>query len=327
MIELDHPWLYYSVINLCSNGILYTTPQVQDFFQEYGFLVHLGISIDGNKELHDSCRIDLDGNGSYDKAIEAVKLYREQFKREAPTKMTLAPSNVQYLSKAVFSLIKENYHDIRLNCIYEPGWTLKHATIMYQELKIIADYLLENNLYNKIYFSMFEEHFFVPMDESDNENWCGGTSDSHNIAINYTGKIYPCIRYMNSSLNYKQPEIWIGTVENKICSTCIEQDNYKKINNITRRSQSTNECFYCPIAEGCAWCSAYNYEEFGTLNKRATHICIMHKARALANVYYWNKLYKKLNLPQRKLNYLPDKYSLLIIDKSELNNLKILVKD
>ena len=35
---------------------------------------------------------------------------------------------------------------------------------------------------------------------------------------------------------------------------------------------------------------------FGTANKRATYICKMHKARVLANYYYWNKLYQKLDM-------------------------------
>jgi hypothetical protein len=30
----------------------------------------------------------------------------------------------------------------------------------------------------------------------------------------------------------------------------------------------------------------------------------MHKARVLANVYYWNKLYKKLNINKQYINYL-----------------------
>ena len=29
----------------------------------------------------------------------------------------------------------------------------------------------------------------------------------------------------------------------------------------------------------------------------------MHKARALANVYYWNKLYKYLGINKEKINY------------------------
>ena len=289
MINMNHPWLYWTQVNICSNGVLYDTPKVQNYFKKFGHLTHLGISIDGNKELHDSCRIDLQGNGSYDKAIAAVKLYRKQFGREAPTKMTLSPQNIQYLSEAIFNLIKENYKQIHLNCAYEPGWTIEHAKIMYNELKIVADYIIDNNLYNKIFISLFNENWFEPMDEDDNDNWCGGTTQGGHISLNYTGKLYPCIRYMDSSLNGKQESIYIGEVGSGILQTEKEKINYEKINNITRRSQSTDECFYCPIAAGCAWCSAFNYEETGSVNKRLTYICIMHKANALANYYYWNK--------------------------------------
>ena len=325
MIELNHPWLYYSMVNLCSNGVLYNTSKVQDFFKKYSYLTFLTISIDGNKELHDSCRIDLNGNGSYNKAIEAVKLYRTQFNREIPTKMTLSPSNIKYLSKAIFNLINENYKEIHLNCAYEPGWNEIHAKIMYNELKIVADYILDNNLYNKIFISLFDENVGQPMAKDNNENWCGGTTQGGHISVNYTGKLFPCIRYMDSSLNGKQEPIWIGEVGKGILVTNKDKENYEKINNITRRSQSTDECFYCPVAEGCGWCSAYNYEETGSVNKRLTYICIMHKARILANIYYWNKLYKKLNLPKTKLNYLSNIDSLNIIEQDEINYLNNLI--
>ena len=119
--------------------------------------------------------------------------------------MTLSPENIQYLSKAVFNLIKENYKEIHLNCIFEKGWDLFHAKIMYREMKIIADYLIDNNLYDKIFISLFDEDSFEPMEEEDNENWCGGVfkNPACGMAINEEGKIYPCIRYMNSSLNNK----------------------------------------------------------------------------------------------------------------------------
>lgn len=325
MIIKNHPWLYYSIANICSNGVLYNDSKVQNFFKKYGYLTHLGISIDGNKELHDSCRIDINGHGSYDKAISAVKEYRKTFNREAPTKMTLSPNNIQYLSSAIFNLIQEEYDEIHLNCMYEPGWENIHAKIMYNELKIVADYLLDNNLYNKIFISLFNEDFFEPMNESENQNWCGGTVDGGNLALNYSGKLYPCIRYMNSSLNGKQNEIYIGEVGKGILHNQIEINNYNKIKNITRRSQSTDECFYCPVANGCAWCSAYNYEETGNVNSRLTYICIMHKARTLANIYYWNKLYRKLNLPKRKYNFLAIEDSLKIIDTVELQYLNYLM--
>jgi radical SAM protein with 4Fe4S-binding SPASM domain len=192
---------------------------------------------------------------------------------------------------------------------------------MYNELKIVADYIIDNDLYNKIYISLFEENQFMPMNENDNNNYCGGTTQGGHIAVNHTGKLFPCIRYMDSSLNGRQEPIWIGEVGKGILITEKDKSNYAKLSSVTRRSQSTDECFYCPVAQGCSWCSAYNYEETGSVNKRLTYICIMHKATALANVYYWNKLYKKLNLPNIKINYLSNKDSINIIGEKELNDL------
>ena len=74
----------------------------------------------------------------------------------------------------------------------------------------------------------------------------------------------------------------------------------------------------CPIAAGCGWCSAYNYEVFGTPNKRATYICDMHKARCLANYYY---SYKKNS--SADLNC-PEDWAAEIIGQEEYNYLKSL---
>jgi hypothetical protein len=52
----------------------------------------------------------------------------------------------------------------------------------------------------------------------------------------------------------------------------------------------------------------------------------MHKARALANIYYWNTWYRKNNLSKRLENYVPDKWALDIINIDELNYLKELSK-
>jgi radical SAM peptide maturase (CXXX-repeat target family) len=201
MINLEHPWLYLCRFSLCSNGLLYKTPKVQNFFKKYGRMISFTISIDGNKELHDACRIDLEGNGTYDRAIEAVHLYRKKFNMNS-TKMTVAPDNVNYIYDAIVNLINENYTEIMLNCVFEKGWNYDHARILYNQLKLIADYLINNNLYNKIYIRMLDENFYSPMDENDNQNWCGGVGDM-NLAINYSGNLYPCLRYMESSLNNK----------------------------------------------------------------------------------------------------------------------------
>jgi len=75
LIEKDHPWLLRHKISICSNGLLYFEPKVQAFLEKYKNRLSFSISIDGNKELHDSCRLDLEGKGTYDRAIAAVHHY------------------------------------------------------------------------------------------------------------------------------------------------------------------------------------------------------------------------------------------------------------
>ena len=72
------------------------------------------------------------------------------------------------------------------------------------------------------------------------------------LAISTDGGFYPCIRYMKYALGYKQEPMLIGNVK-----TGIEDKNKNKyliqLQGITRSSQSTEECFNCPVASGCSW--------------------------------------------------------------------------
>ena len=321
IIEKDHPWQYNWRISISSNGTLYFDPKVQNFLKKYRDFISLSISIDGNKELHDSCRVFPDGSGSYDIAIKAVHHYIDKLGGSMGSKMTLAPENIQYTYEAVKSLIEEGYDSIFLNCIFEKGWTNEHATILYHELIKLADYILMNNLEDKVYVSMFEKIFFRPKEPSDNVNWCGG--NGRMIAVDYKGDIYPCIRYMESSLGTEIEPIKCGNVNDGIMTTDKCRNCINLLKSVNRINQSTQECIDCPIAEGCAWCQAYNYQDSGTFFHRATYICCMHKARSLANAYYWNLMYWKNKEDTRFKIYLSDEEALKIITPEELEELKI----
>ncbi len=312
LIKRHHPWLHFFKGDICSNGVLYFNPKVQNFLKKYHNLMSFSISIDGNKKLHDTCRVDQNGNGSYDKAIAAVHHYFDTFGEMPGLKMTLSPYNISFLCEAVVNLINEGYREIFLNCIYEEGWNWNHANILYTEMKKLADYII-NNRYNEIvYISLFDENFFIPNNPNDDENWCGGVGDVM-FALSPEGDYYTCIRYMESSLNGEQKPLKLGSVSTGYLTTEEEKNNYYLLQNITKSSQSTEECLNCPIAAGCAWCSGYNYQKFGTPNKRATYICCMHKARALANVYYWNKIYSTYNIDKEFINYVSEKDIKLIL--------------
>lgn len=323
LIELHHPWATKYMISICSNGTEYFKPKVQEYFNKHKHHLSFSITIDGDKELHDSCRKFPNGQGSYDIAMAAVKDWVSKGNYMG-SKITVAPANVEYVYKAVKSIIENDYDDININCVFEEGWTVEHAKILYYQLKQLADYMIQNNLVESHRVAMFDDSLFESLPEEENQNWCGGLGSM--LSVDYKGDIYPCIRYMENSLQGDQKPLIIGNVDEGILVNQCQKDCFHCMQSVTRRSQSTDECWNCPIAKGCAWCSAYNFQVFGTVNKRATFICIMHKAIALANVYFWNKYYKTNNIDKVFKNNVPDEWSLEIIDKDELKLLKDLEK-
>lgn len=287
LFRRKHPWAIKFMFSICSNGLLHFDERVQSYLERHKNHLHYGISIDGNKELHDSCRVDLNGNGTYERAIAAVSNYVHSFGGRIGSKMTIAPGNVCYVYKAVKSMIEYGYRSIHLNCVYEKGWETHHATDLYWQLHKLTDWLVDSGLNKEVSLSIFDKQCGHPLSPEENMNWCGGTGLM--LAVDWKGDIYPCLRYMESSVGDFLPAYIIGSVSDGIMTCDTHCNRVQCLSCITRRSQSTDECYYCPIASGCGWCSAYNYEVFGTPDQRATFICIMHKARALANVYYWRK--------------------------------------
>lgn len=166
-IELNHRLLKYFMISVSTNGLLYFDEKVQNFIQKYKNNFSMTVSIDGNKKLHDTCRVDLNGNGTYDRAIAAELHYHKTYANDLETKMTISPDNVNYIFNAIQNLISLGYVFIQLNCIYEEGWTIEHAKILYQELKKVADWLLDNDAFRKYRISMLDAEIFKPMDASE----------------------------------------------------------------------------------------------------------------------------------------------------------------
>ena len=307
---------------ICSNGVLYNDPKVQRFLHKHRNDLSFSVTIDGNKELHDSCRVFPDGRPSYDLAVAAARDWMSKGYYMG-SKITIAPGNLQYLESAINHMVDLGYVEINANCVYEKGWTIDHAKEFYIRLKRIADSFMERGLTEDIYLSLFVPKFFTPKRTSDLDNWCGGTGMM--LSCDPDGYLYPCIRYMESSLGNCQQPYRIGNVWDGIGQEKTYCDRIHCMECINRRTESTDECFYCPIAEGCSYCSAYNYEIYGTPDSRCTFICDMHKARALANYYY----YSRQGIHQDV--WLPKEDALRIISEDEWNNLidhpKITVKN
>lgn len=195
-IKLNHRWAINYMISISTNGIEYFNPKVQDFIEHYKGRLSISITIDGNKKLHDACRLFPDGRPSFDIVDKAFRHALSKGYVDG-TKMTLAHGNVSFLSDAIINL--SNYDGVKMipaNFVFEENWSLDDAKIIYSEMKKLADYFINNEKYSYQFCTLFDEKIGIALNPDNSElerNWCGGTGSM--LACSPKGVIYPCLRY------------------------------------------------------------------------------------------------------------------------------------
>ena len=317
-IELEHRWATRYMINISTNGTLGDDPKVQQFMCKYAGRLSIGVTIDGDKAAHDACRVDCDGCGSYDRAI---KMFRQTGGEagERHTKYTIAPGNLHLFAGSVRHLcLEEGVDTLNCNCVYEEGWTIGHARELYRQLVEVSDMLRESGA--DTWVSILDWEAGEPLPDTDTQNWCGG--DGRMLAFDVDGTVLPCMRYSTISIPEKeQPVYRIGDADSGIAVRADDARRLAELRSITRQSQSDQRCLDCPIASGCAWCTAYNYQRTGTPNRRVTYICEMHKARVLAQCYHHNMLSLQDPGHRPKRMHIPRDWAVEIIGAEEYERL------
>lgn len=295
MYRKNHHWFNSYRFSFSTNGINYNTDKVQAFIKKNARHLSIGITIDGTKQKHDLNRIykrratKEEERGSYDDVVRNIPLWLEQFPG-AGTKVTISCADIPYIRESVMHLYSLGIKEVNINCVFEDVWNEGDDKLFEDQLMQLADAIIDGGYYQDYACSFFSENIGKPMDiKLENQNWCGA---GKMLSIDAAGNFYPCTRFAGYSLRSKKPII-IGNVHDG-----IDQNKLRPFLTLDRLTQSPQECIDCEVASGCAWCQGENYDaaETSTIYQRATAICKMHKARVRANNYYWNKLYRKLEL-------------------------------
>ncbi len=286
----NHKWFNSYRFNFSTNGINYNNEKVQRFIEKNINHISVTITIDGTKKLHDTNRVYKETDqGSYDDVVKNIPLYLAQFP-DAATKVTISTSNIEYIKDSVLHLYSIGIHDVHINCVFENVWKEGDDIKFEEQLMGLADEIIDNKLYIDNSCSFFMEQIGKPMDkEGDNANWCGA---GKMLAVDAAGNFYPCTRFAQYSLRSKKTLI-VGNINDG-----LDFNKLRPLLMLDRCTQSSPECIDCEVASGCAWCQGENYDaaDTATVYQRSTAICKMHKARVRANNYYWNKLYRKIEL-------------------------------
>lgn len=292
MFRRKHKWFNSFRFSLTTNGINYNTKKVQEYISKHKKHLSISITIDGTRSKHNINRIYKIRNkekGSYDDVIKNIPLWIEQFPYSS-TKVTISSADIPYICESVLHLYSLGIHEVNINCVFEDVWHEGDDLLFETQLLQLADAIIDGGYYNDYACSFYSEHIGKPMDSVlDNQNWCGA---GRMLSIDAAGNFYPCTRFAQYSLREKKAWV-IGNVHDG-----INKNRLRPFLALDRCTQSRPECVDCEVASGCAWCQGENYDaaENPTIYQRATAICKMHKARVRANNYYWNKLYRKLEL-------------------------------
>jgi radical SAM peptide maturase (CXXX-repeat target family)/CXXX repeat peptide maturase len=293
MYRLNHPWFENYRFSFSTNGLLYSTPKVQEYIKKNISHLSVGISIDGNKVKHDMQRIKKDGSGSYDEVAQNIPLWQKQFPG-AMTKATFSHDDLPYLKDSIISLWNNGINIVAANVIFEDVWHDDDDIIFENQLRELGDYILENEKWKEYSVRFFDPNIGFPVsDEVKKRNFCG---TGNMIAIDCEGNFFPCVRFYDFSLDNK---------EGRNIGNIYEGINYERLRpfkTLSLELQSKEECTNCNIASGCAWCTAYNYDiaDTDTIYQRSTAICKMHKANVRASEYFWNKFRQHTGIKSKR---------------------------
>jgi len=289
LFEKQHPWFNSYRFSFSTNGINYHEEKVQRYIAKNREHLSIGITIDGTQMKHDLNRVYKNGKGSYENVVRNIPLWLEQFPFGG-TKVTISSPDIPYIKESVLHLYSLGIKEVNINCVFEDVWNEGDDLLYEEQLMQLADAIIDDEYYKEYACSFFLENIGKPMDKAlDNQNWCGA---GMMLSVDAAGMFYPCTRFAQYSLRDKKAAI-IGNIH-----AGINPNLLRPFLTLDRCTQSSRECIECEVASGCAWCQAENYDaaETNTIYQRATAICKMHKARVRANNYYWNKLYRKLEL-------------------------------
>lgn len=303
----NHHWFDSYRFSFSTNGINYHEDKIQRYIKKNREHLSIGITIDGTERKHDLNRIyKKSGKGSYKDVVKNIALWQKQFPNTS-TKVTISSEDIPYIRESVIHLYELGIKEVNINCVFEDVWKEGDDKLFEEQLIGLADDIINNEWYINCACSFFINTIGRPLDPKlQNNNWCGA---GKMLAVDAAGNFYPCTRFAQYSLREK-PAWIIGNIHDG-----IDQNKLRPFMTLDRCTQSTKECIECEIAEGCAWCQGENYDaaQTHTIYQRSTAICRMHKARVHANNYYWNKLYRKLDMNDMKEQF--EKQKNVIKDK------------
>ena len=222
------------------------------------------VSVDGTKETHDKCRVDINNNGTYDKVINNIKRLKEIHPNIFINLHCVLSNKNMINTKEIFKMlqcyVENGYADRFSMALITPDTT--EDVPSYEDIecmiKAYFDILSENKYcedYVKDKFSAVIQCIYL---DSYGSNCSVCDAGENNISILPDGSIMPCHRYISEK---DRTEYIIGNVlDCKNNYIEIPNNNYVYEKYVTKewtkdiRNFEGIDCNNCPINKLCHTC-------------------------------------------------------------------------
>lgn len=200
LIELEKT---YNVKNVQIHNAIQTNGYIVDeeyakFFSENKFLV--GLSLDGTRELHDSLRVDINGNGTYDKVISASKLF-DKYNVEYNI-LCVVNNYVARHGNQIYNLFKKNKFKFLqfIQCLDGFDGQVKNFSLSPERYTAFLKSTFDN-YYNDFlsgdYTSIRLFDNYVRIVSGNQAEACGMNGVcSYNFVVEGDGSVFPCDFYV-----------------------------------------------------------------------------------------------------------------------------------
>lgn len=243
---------------ISTNGTLIAEDkEVQEFLLKWR--PYIGFSIDGTKDIHNDCRIDRDGNPTYDRAVAGWKWANEHLcPQRMGVKATYCHKTIGRWAQGVINLIELGFTDIAANTVFEEQWTLEEATTVARQMCSVVDYLFQHQLEDTVnIFQINQKNLdmchYVAKSGPKEQNHCG--TCTHMLCLGFDGLLYGCNRFCTMP-----NPIPIGHMDGD--KIVIDREDFCA--EVARQYELwPDECKKCPYGSQCPSCSAIPYEQDG----------------------------------------------------------------
>lgn len=276
LLELDKILLMRKLLNIENTKVHFSIETNALLLNErnlhtlYDNKIGIGISIDGFKEVHDSQRVLINGQGTHHLVEENLLRTQTLYGNRLGTITTVTKKNCDYIEEILeYFAIKLHLTNVKFNFVHKSlfsdcsGLCLTKAEISDTVLRILnklvelneRGYIIsEHNIKTKLKNLLFHEY-------SDICHSCGCHGGRSMIVFDMQGKIYPC------ELT-DTPEESIGSIYEPNCS----------LNDLVEHASRTKDFYMSKKEDICNSCDWYVFCKGGctvrtmSIGKRPPHI-------------------------------------------------------